>query len=74
MCVYQRERKKRGVFTVKYNVMYIMNECYFCVVEIYCSITAINMIYRSVKLADIKEEVRPVKFRWRRLVHWGHRP
>jgi len=72
LCVCAREReegRERGVFTVKYNVMYVMNECYFCAVVIYYSIIAIKMIYKGVKLADIKEEFRPVQFRWRRLVH-----
>ena len=32
------------------------------------------MLYKGVKLADIKEEFTPVQFTWRRLVHWGHRP
>jgi len=72
VCVCQREKEERGrgLFTVKYNVMYVMNDCYFCAVVIYYSITAIKMICKGVKLADIKEEFRPVQFRWRRLVHW----
>jgi hypothetical protein len=52
--------------------MYVMSECYFRVVVICYSITAIKMIYKGVKLAEIKEEFRPVQFRWRRLVRWGH--
>jgi hypothetical protein len=70
VCVCQRERE---VFTVKYNV-YVMNECYICAVVVYYSIAAIKMIYKGVKVADIKEEFKPVQFRWRRLVHWGHQP
>jgi hypothetical protein len=69
----EKEERERGVFTVKY-VMNVMNECYFCTVVIYYSITAIRMIYKGVELADIKDEFRLVQFRWRRLVHWGHRP
>ena len=68
----EKEERERGVFTGKYNAMYVMNERYFCVVVIYYSITTIKMIYKGVKLADIKEECRPVRFRWTRLVHWGH--